>query len=929
MTDSKQQSKEHSLQSRGFRTPLSEKIFLDRYALKSKARDAFKVGDTVVFTPDVNAKYARREIGRVTSLNEAKQMATLVARDRPEDGDYTVPYEHIDTPLELNYHELCSRVAGAIASVEGTETQAEAAQSDFEEILSSKEFVPGGRILAGAGAPGDLTFYNCFVIPSPKDSRKGILKTAQQQFEIMSRGGGVGINVSSLRPRFDYVKGVNGRSSGAVSWADLYSIITGKVEQGGSRRGALMIILDVWHPDIKDFITAKHQIGKLDNANISVGLTDDFMAAVENDGDWTTVFPDRNDPDYDALWDGDLRNWLARGKPVVEYQTCKAREIYSMICQSAWQSAEPGIFFVDRYNKEANSHYYTNIRCTNPCGEQGLPPWGVCNLGALNLSTFVKDAPNGDRFWDYVSDEAWTSTEIEKRLDIPRLAEVTRKAVHFLDNVIDKTPYVMPENERQQKGERRVGLGIMGMAEMLIRAGVRYGSKSSVEVSEKVFEAIRNAAYASSIELAKSKGPFPRCDAKRLLESGFAMRLPEDLREGIARHGLRNVTLTTIAPTGTTGSMTATSTGIEPYFMFRFEQRGHLGAHVVEEPIVREFRAATGVQGDLPPQFVVTEDLGPDEHVGIMATAQKYIDSSISKTCNLPNDFTVEGVERFYRKLYELGCKGGTVYRDGSRQEQCLVKIDDTDKAEAESEAKAEEPKVVASNKPGPEVMPMPTSPRFGLTHSVKTHLGRVHVTLNLDIDHDRLFDVFIRLSKAGSDIDADTDAIGRLISLILRLNTHIPTERRLQLIIQQMRGIASSQSVGFGPKRVRSVPDGIALCLQTLLEKIREVRALQQLKTEVGNLDVGELVTTPKPEVSSPRLSASDLAPASPSAPTLSKSNGQAKATKAVNGTSSVATEVKSRSRGFILTCPACSMASAVKADGCFKCISCGYSEC
>lgn len=927
-------NKQSTLQEKGFRTPLSEKIFLDRYAMKSTARDAFDVGSTVVFTPEVKEGYSRREIGLVQAIDHEAARATVVLRDNPSQASYDIPFEHIDTPQELEYADLCRRVAKAIASVESTTTLADEAQLDFQKILESKDFVPGGRILAGAGAPGDLTYYNCFVVPSPKDSRKGILETAQQQFEIMSRGGGVGINVSSLRPKYDYVKGVNGRSSGAVSWADLYSIITGKVEQGGSRRGALMIILDVWHPDIESFITAKHKIGKLDNANISVGVTDDFMEAVEADGEWTTVFPDRNDPDYDSLWTGDINAWRAAGKSVTKYQTFKARDLFNTICKSAWGSAEPGLFFVDRYNKMANSHYYTNIRCTNPCGEQGLPGWGVCNLGALNLANYVKENANGHSFWSYVSDDDFNPAMIDQRIDIDHLADVTRKAVHFLDNVIDKTPYVMPENERQQKSERRVGLGVMGMAEMLIRAGIRYGSKASVAVTEKVFEAIRNASYESSVEISKRKGPFPKFDAEPLLESGFAQQLPEYIRDGIRQDGLRNVTLTTIAPTGTTGSMTSTSTGIEPYFMFRFEQRGHLGAHVVEEPIVREFRAATGHEGDLPEHFVVTEDLGPDEHLGIMAAAQRYVDSSISKTCNLPNDYTVADVESFYRKLYEMGCKGGTVYRDGSRDEQCLVKIDDnadSKKEEAPVEVKKEEPR--------PEVAPLPTDPRMGLTHSVVTHLGRVHVTLNLDMDQDLLFDVFIRLSKAGSDIDADTDALGRLISLILRLNSNVPTKRRLQLVIGQLRGIASSQSIGFGVKRVRSVPDGVALCLQTLLDKVENMRAMRKLDQDMAKdddlaMDIGSLLV-PGSIKKANGTNGHANGKANGTNGHANGSNGHANGS---NGKANGSTKVKvhnrikkqeKKSRGFILMCPNCQCASAVKADGCFKCVSCGYSEC
>lgn len=271
----------------------------------------------------------------------------------------------------------------------------------------------------------------------------------------MSRGGGVGINLSSLRPHYAYVKGVNGRSSGSVSWGGLYDFATGLIEQGGSRRGALMLILNVWHPDVLEFIGAKRTMGRITNANISVGVTDDFMEAVKADGDWDLVFPDTNHPDYDNGWGGDLNQWRAKGRPVIVYKTVKARQIWDSIIENAWASAEPGVFFVDRYNKMSNSWYYAPVLCTNPCGEQGLPAWGVCNLGALNLGKFVQE---GDVLWD-------------------ELGMAVRYAIRFLDDVIDTTPYFFEENRQQQTKERRVGLGGMGLAEMLIQLGLRYGSQ--------------------------------------------------------------------------------------------------------------------------------------------------------------------------------------------------------------------------------------------------------------------------------------------------------------------------------------------------------------------------------------------------------------------------------------------------------------------
>jgi ribonucleoside-diphosphate reductase alpha chain len=885
----------------GFRTPLAEKIFLDRYALKSMDKDSIRAGDVVVYCPNPQEeeKRWRREIGVVTAINAATRHAEVRPRDDASGAALSVPVEHLDKPLDLHRDAMYRRVARAIAAAEPEGPARQEAEERFFGALAAGAFVPGGRILAGAGVGRQLTFYNCFVLPSPRDSRRGIMETAAEQFEIMSRGGGVGINVSSLRPRYDAVAEVNGRSSGAVSWADFYSYLTGKVEQGGSRRGALMIILDVWHPDIEQFIEAKHEAGTLDNANISVAVSDAFMEAVERDADWPLVFPDRNEPDYDADWDGDLRRWQARGKKVNVYKTVRARALYEKICGSAWASAEPGLFFVDRVNKLSNSYYYQAILCTNPCGEEPLPPWGVCNLGALNLSAFIKPTPEGKHFWPAVADDAPPNRgPVLERFDLDRLREVAQTGVHFLDNVIEVTPYTFPENAEQQRAERRVGLGVMGLAELLIRAGIPYGSELALKVVDRLFEVIRDAAYEESIALARRKGPFPRFDADKYLQSGYALLLPPHLRDGIARHGVRNVTLLTVAPTGTTGTMMGTSTGIEPYFLFRFESRSRLGAHVVNEPVVSDYCREMGLPPDspLPPQFQTTEDLTPRQHVRLMAAAQRYVDAAISKTCNLPNQFTVEDVEAFYQELYRLGCKGGTVYRDGSRREQALVKL---------PAAAARTGAWRAGDTPAKLVKPLPDQPREGYTHSVLTPLGRVHVTLNLDPADGSPFDIFIALSKAGSDIDADTDAIGRLLSLLLRLNVDIPSRARLDLAIDQFRGIATSRAVGLGPRRVRSVPDGIAKCVEELLAFLDRQQGGpgRVLVPPQGN----GVPASGSADGEPPPAAAADTPAAEPEAP----ASGDG------------------RRRTYLQMCPSCGNATAAFVDGCFKCFGCGYSEC
>ncbi|HET9533660.1 MAG TPA: ribonucleotide reductase N-terminal alpha domain-containing protein, partial [Blastocatellia bacterium] len=440
---------------------LGQKIFLDRYAMKDMHKRTLGVGDMVIVC--VDDKTGQREIATVRTLDGPRVSLEL------RDGTVIERLiEHVAKPIETDPEQMMERVARGIAAVEGE--QAEAWYHKFRWLLQGWKFVPAGRILTAAGTDQQLTFYNCYVVPSPKDSRRGIVDTLSQMMEIMSRGGGVGINVSSLRPRHSYVRGVNGRSSGAVSWGALYSFVTGLIEQGGSRRGALMLILNCWHPDVVEFINAKRDMGKITNANVSVGITDKFMQAVEADADWDLVFADTSDPDYETMWDGNLEKWLAAGKKVVTHKTIKARKIWDSIIESAWASAEPGVFFIERANRMSNSWYYDTgyLGCTNPCGEQPLPGFGVCNLGAINLSKFVQ---GGEVDWE-------------------SLGRSVRYAVRFLDDVIDATPYFFDENYAQQKSERRVGLNTMGLAEMLIRLGIRYGSDESVEFIDRLYQFI-------------------------------------------------------------------------------------------------------------------------------------------------------------------------------------------------------------------------------------------------------------------------------------------------------------------------------------------------------------------------------------------------------------------------------------------------------
>jgi ribonucleoside-diphosphate reductase alpha chain len=743
---------------------LGQKIFLDRYALKDTLKRTLSEGDLVIACVDI--KTGQREIGSVRRIEGNRLTVEL------RDGSVIECLsEHVSKPIETEPEQMMERVARGIAAVEGE--GAEEWYRKFRWLLNGWKFVPGGRILAAAGTDQQLTFYNCYVIPSPKDSRRGIVETLSQMMEIMSRGGGVGINISSLRPRHSYVKGVNGRSSGSVSWGALYSFVTGLIEQGGSRRGALMLILNCWHPDVIEFINSKREMGKITNANISVGITDAFMEAVKQDSDWDLVFPDTSDPDYDRLWDGRLEKWLAAGKPVVVHKTVKARRLWDAIIESAWASAEPGIYFIERANKMSNSWYYDKgyLGCTNPCGEQPLPDFGVCNLGAINLAKFVRD---GDVDWE-------------------ELGQTVRCAIRFLDDVIDATPYFFEENYHQQKAERRVGLNTMGLAEMLIRLGIRYGSDQSVEFIDRLYRFIATEAYLASADIAAEKGPFPLFEAEKFLQSGYMRAMPEEVREAVKQKGIRNVTLLTQAPNGTIGTMVGTSTGIEPFYFWSYMRKSRLGVHEERVKVYEEWMRAHPNQ-PVPDYFVTAMDLKPEEHVRVQAAIQRWIDAAISKTCNLPHHYTVDQTRQIYELMYELGCKGGTIYRDRSRDAQVLNL--------------KEEEKAVAQ----PAVRPRPYK-RRGCTVSKATPLGTAHITMN-DDEGGQPFEVFVEIGKAGSDIKAMAEAMGRLMSLILRMASPVAPLERVREIVKQITGIGGARSYGFGKRRVLSLPDAVGQAL-------------------------------------------------------------------------------------------------------------------
>lgn len=851
---------------------LSEKIFLDRYAMKDADTKNTKVGDVVLALTKDDPKFPAKEVGEVISRDGEK--VTIKLRSG---GTVESEVSKLTLTIEKTPEEMWDRLASAMASVETTPEKQKEWTKNFRYILDDWKLVPGGRIAAGADASDELTLFNCYVIPSPHDSRGGIMTSLSEMTEIMSRGGGVGINLSSLRPRRALVKGVNGSSSGAVSWGGLFSYTTGLIEQGGSRRGALMLMINDWHPDLMDFITVKQTAGQVTNANLSVCVSNGFMKAVKEDLDWDLVFPDTSDPEYDTKWDGNLETWKEMGKKVNHVRTVKAREVWHSIIESAWKSAEPGVVFMEYYNQMSNSWYFNPIICTNPCGEQGLPAWGVCNLSAVNLS----------KFYD------------EKKHDVnwKELGKVVQYSTRFLDNVIDKTPYHFEENKKNQKGERRVGLGTMGLAELMIKLEIRYGSPESLEFLDKIYGFMAKEAYLASSAIAGEKGSFEHFIEDKFFQSGFMKNMVQEFPEvgaSIQKHGMRNVTVITQAPTGSTGTMVGTSTGIEPYFAFEYFRQSRLGYDKQLVPIAAEWKEQHPNES-LPDYYITAMEMSADDHIRVQAAVQRWVDSSISKTANCNADFTVEDTKKLYEYAFDLGCKGVTIYRDGSRDVQVLSTKEKKEEviAEAAVEApKAEEAKEAQAfdnisdslkvniDQKSEQVFDKQYKRRpqvlRGSTYKVNTPFGMAYITIN---DMNGVpSEIFLNVGKAGSDVFAMSEALGRVCSLFLRYGDHGQKER---LLIKHLKGIGGSGAIGFGANRVESIADAVAKALESHMETMSET-----------------------PDTSSKH-----------DEPVI----GHAASTNTTDAPQSTGLDL----------CPSCGSASLIFTEGCKTCTGCGYSKC
>lgn len=792
--------------------------------------------------------------------------------------------------------DLFWRVANTLAQIDGqygaTSAEIQATAQRFHDLMASLDFLPNSPTLANAGTrTGQLSA--CFVLPV-EDDLAGIFETIKHAALIHQTGGGTGFAFSRLRPKNDLVASTKGVSSGPVSFMDVFNAATESIKQGGMRRGANMGILRVDHPDIMDFIRHKEDLTKLTNFNISVAVTDAFMEAVEAGKPYDLINP---------------RSGEAVGQ-------LDAKTVWNEIVRRAWNTGEPGVVFIDRMNRYCPVFWMGQYESTNPCGEQPLIPYESCNLGSINLERFVIEK-NG-----------------KPQIDYARLREVVHLSTHLLDNVIDANVYPIPQIREVTLATRKIGLGVMGFARMLFKMGVGYGTEVSFKLAEEVFSFIDYESKVASIELAKTRGQFPARDGHEAESNAFFERLmlerdrqpnrhPEANYAALIREieafGIRNSTTTTIAPTGTLSIIADTSGGCEPVFALAFK-RWQADTHMVDvdkvfletakargfyspalmEAIEANHGSLVNLEGyDLPADvmttFATAHDITPTEHVLIQAAFQRYNDSATSKTINFANSATVEDVETAYRLAWETGCKGITIYRDGSRQFQPLSTPKSEPKAEAKpAQAKAEVKAEPVAAAPAADARDHRVKPRtrpedlYGFTRVTTTGDGKLYTTVNYDERGIR--EVVTNIGRSGGTLNSLSEAIGRLISLSLQYN--VPVDE----LAQQLIGIRSANPYGFGPNQVLSIPDAIGKVLKDSPRQLSQIIAMQPQ----GNTEFQPL-TVPQPQTVM-----------------------VAEAGSAINRHGVHAVEVYGESP----ECPECGNALQF-GEGCAVCHGCGYSRC
>ena len=562
-------------------------------------------------------------------------------------------YRDEKTIHDATIEDTWRRIAAALAGVETKDN--ELWTQRFYDALKGFKFVPGGRILAGAGTARHVTLFNCFVMGVIEDSMEGIFNALKEGAFTMQQGGGVGYDFSTLRPKGSPARSVGSIASGPVSFMRIWDSMCSTLLSTGARRGAMMATLRCDHPDIESFIEAKQAKQELRHFNLSVLATDDFMEAVDRDMEWSLVFPlskpagdeDQDMETVEKTWPGDTTPVTCR-----VYKKLRARDLWNKIMQATYNYAEPGVLFIDRINRLNNLWYRETITATNPCGEIPLPPYGACNLGSINLTCFVK-AP----FTDHAT------------LDMEGIRDVVQVAARMLDNVIDLSQFPLEAQAQQARGSRRVGLGITGLADALIMLGIVYGSDESYRLAASVMQCICHNAYKTSIALATEKGCFPHFDREKYLQSEFILSLPDEIINGIKETGIRNSHLTAIAPTGTISLLANNiSGGLEPVFDFAYSRRvlgldGTYTQYELSDYAWRVWHEHYPDTTDLPEEFIDAADLFPETHIDMQAAVQPYIDNAISKTVNVPEDYSFEAFKSLYSYAYEKGLKGCTTFR--------------------------------------------------------------------------------------------------------------------------------------------------------------------------------------------------------------------------------------------------------------------------
>ena len=643
---------------------------------------------------------------------------------------WTMKYRYIaDDGGDASVEDTWRRIARSLAAVEA---EPEIWEDRFYEALEDFKFLPAGRITAGVGTGRKVTLFNCFVMGTIPDDMGGIFDALREAALTMQQGGGIGYDFSTIRPKGAVVKGVSADASGPLSFMDVWDAMCRTIMSAGSRRGAMMATMRCDHPDIEEFIAAKSDAARLRMFNLSVLVTDTFMEAVKADGAWDLEF---------------------EGKV---YRTVQARDLWNRIMRATYDYAEPGVIFIDRINAANNLNYCETISATNPCGEQPLPPYGACLLGSINMARLVSD-PFGK----------------DAALDPEALGELVASAVRMMDNVVDASRFPLEAQAREAAAKRRIGLGVTGLADALLMLGLRYGSDEAAAQTESWLRQIARAAYLASVDLAREKGPFPLFDRDAFLASGNMMNMDDDVREAIAKHGIRNALLTSIAPTGTISLYAGNvSSGIEPVFGYSYTRKvlQKDGSRTEEEVVdyaVQMWREKFG-DAELPAHFVNAQTLDPEDHVKMQAAAQRWVDSSISKTINCPADISFEAFKNVYMQAYETGCKGCTTYRPNDVTGSVLSVSESTDEAPGEGGAPVpqEGGEIVYMSEP----LDRPTELE-GATYKLKWPDSNhaIYITVN-DIvlnGHRRPFEVFI--NSKNMEHFAWTVALTRMISAVFR----------------------------------------------------------------------------------------------------------------------------------------------------------------